>query len=142
MYDFAGEKIVEQTGELLDPKADWKPVPHGEEAAGVQRVVEALECVMWKNMVKLPQGAATVPPAQVQINAKTEKAPVVKSEEEEKKTTKAPSEPNPEAKEHAAEPKEEKAGPGCEEEIDAFESLMSDMMHVKEKYVTDLTRST
>lgn len=70
---------------------------NGEEATGMQRVIEALECNSWANMVKNPKPLEIVQP---QIQKKPEK-----------------------------EEQNEEIG---EEQVEEFESLMEEMIRVKQ----------
>ena len=107
--------MIEFISDYLDPEAEMKPpaaLAKGEESTGVSRVVEALECNTWENMIKGSPKKMT----KELVKEPIKKA--VKEQIKEPEETKAPSDPLI----------------GCEHDVDEFESLMEQMLHIKELY--------
>jgi hypothetical protein len=119
--------VLEIVSDSLDPSAGVKPIPSlakGEEATGMRRVIEALECNSWANAVRHN------PPSEPKIPRlpETSKAP---------EDTKQPGVPLKEAKQQSQAPessskgKEEEKEKEEEDEAEEFEKLMEEMMRVK-----------
>ena len=117
MYDFAGEKMLEVVSDSLDPSAAIKPgsrLVKGEEATGMRRVVEALECNAWANAVKHKVAQESKLP-------EDEKQAVPRKERQESSQSGEPKVAVP-----------EKSSEEAEDEADEFEKLMEEMMRIKE----------
>eukprot|EP00826_Nyctotherus_ovalis_P017140 TRINITY_DN15022_c0_g1_i2.p1 TRINITY_DN15022_c0_g1~~TRINITY_DN15022_c0_g1_i2.p1 ORF type:complete len:208 (+),score=63.51 TRINITY_DN15022_c0_g1_i2:334-957(+) len=130
-YALEGEKLMEVVGDVLDPEAEYvdPPISPEDEKLGMPRVVEALECNMWASMVKIPMkkpAPKTEPnPNKEEIKKAGKTNPKEQPLEEEKKSSN---------KELPKEEEREEFDPSkdYEKETDEFESLMHELLKVRE----------
>ncbi len=133
LFGFAGENIVEQVSEFLDANSkpiQTVPLAPGEEKTGMARVVEALECNMWSNMVKK---APPVPAGKLKkMGHEPGKVSAVAPEKEGHETGKAG--PKPGKKEEEEQKETFDPTKDYEKDLDDFEGLMQELMKVREQY--------
>ena len=124
IYDSEAEKIIEQINDNINNEInyDCSKLSLEDEKTGMLRVLEALECNMWSNMIKVvPQN----------------KKPMIIKEEEKKlkveDTKKQLSDFQTKDKEITENKASQDPNINIENEMEDFEGLMHDLMVVKEK---------
>jgi len=126
LYESPAEKILEIVCDLLDVKKDKFEsgiTAPGEEKTGMPRVIEALECNMWSNMIRMGPKMKQLPSKMVENEAPKPEISEKKQSEETKKPSENKEKYDPE-KNYEDE---------IDKELEDYEALMNDMMNIRDK---------